>query len=145
MWGALAHRAPGTLRAEFGKEAPITNKVFVGNLNFETAASELESLFGEVGSVVEVFMPVDRVSGRPRGIAFVQFEDAPAVAAAIERFNGYQLGGRTLRVNEAEARPARAPRTFQEAPPAEDFFGRGNRVFKAKGSRRNIRRSKRSL
>jgi len=90
-------------------------------------------------------MPVDRVSGRPRGIAFVQYEDAAAVAAAIERFNGYQLGGRTLRVNEAEARPARPPRAFQEMPPVEDFFGRGSRPFKAKGSRRNIRRSKRSL
>jgi RNA recognition motif-containing protein len=90
-------------------------------------------------------MPVDRVSGRPRGIAFVQFENATAVAAAIERFNGYQLGGRTLRVNEAEARPSRPSRSFQEMPPAEDFFGRGSRPFKAKGSRRNIRRSKRSL
>lgn len=102
-------------------------------------------MFGEVGHVVEVFMPVDRVSGRPRGIAFVQFEDSAAVAAAIERFNGYQLGGRTLRVNEAEARPARAPRVFQDAPPSDDFFGRGSRTFKPKGSRRNIRRSKRSL
>lgn len=90
-------------------------------------------------------MPVDRVSGRPRGIAFVQFEDPSSAAEAIEKFNGYELGGRTLRVNEAEARPPRPSRGFQDAPPSEDFFGRGNRVFKPKGSRRNIRRSKRSL
>ncbi len=90
-------------------------------------------------------MPVDRVSGRPRGIAFVQFEEASAAALAIEKYNGFELGGRSLRVNEAEARPPRSPRVFQDAPPAEDFFGRSRATFKPKGSRRNIRRSKRSL
>jgi RNA recognition motif-containing protein len=92
-------------------------------------------------------MPVDRVSGRPRGIAFVEFDSAAGVAGAIEKFNGHELSGRTLRVNEAEARPARAPRGgFADAGRGGggDFFG-SKPPAKPKGSRRNIRRSKRSL
>jgi RNA recognition motif-containing protein len=50
-------------------------------------------------------MPVERESGRPRGFAFVEFETDEEAAQAIERFNGYELGGRALRVNAAEERP----------------------------------------
>lgn len=104
---------------------------------------ELESLFSEVGNIVEVFLPTDRNTGRPRGFAFVEFEDASVVATAIERFDGHDLGGRSLRVTEAEERPSRAPRVFAEDA-SSGYFG-AKRPNKPKGSRRNARRKKRSL
>ena len=99
-------------------------------------------------------MPNDRATGRPRGFAFVEFEDQAAVAEAIEKFNGHELDGRPLRVNEAEARPSRPPR-FSGPPQSFDGgydggFGGGygggrDGGGKPKGSRRNLRRKKRSL
>lgn len=80
-------------------------KVFVGNLDFNTTKTEVEDLFKQVGPTRDVFLPTDRESGRPRGFAFVEYENDADAAAAIERFNGYQLGGRALRVNPAEDRP----------------------------------------
>jgi RNA recognition motif-containing protein len=84
------------------------SKVFVGNLDYNTRREEVQSLFAQVGEIRDVFLPTDRETGRPRGFAFVEFvndEDAPK---AIEKFNGYQLGGRALRVNAAEDRPRTA-------------------------------------
>src|SRR3954464_1079502 len=80
-------------------------KVFVGNLNFNTSREEVESLFAQVGKPRDVFMPNDRETGRPRGFAFVEFESDEEATKAIEQFNGYELGGRALRVNRAEERP----------------------------------------
>jgi RNA recognition motif-containing protein len=80
-------------------------KVFVGNLDFNTTKGEVEDLFKQVGPTRDVFLPMDRESGRPRGFAFVEYENDADAATAIERFNGYQLGGRALRVNAAEDRP----------------------------------------
>lgn len=90
---------------------------------------------------MEVLLPADRATGRPRGFGFVEFADPAAVAEAIEKFDGYELGGRELRVNEAQDRPARAPRM--------SFAGGGRPSgpppSKPKGSRRNLRGRKRSL
>ncbi len=80
-------------------------KVFVGNLNFNTTREEVEALFAQVGKPRDVFMPNDRETGRPRGFAFVEYETEEEATKAIEQFNGYQLGGRPLRVNRAEERP----------------------------------------
>jgi len=80
-------------------------KVFVGNLDFNTTKSEVQQLFAEVGEIKDVFLPMDRESGRPRGFAFVEYASDDDAAKAIEKFNGYQLGGRALRVNAAEDRP----------------------------------------
>ncbi len=124
-------------------------KLFVGNLDLKTTRAELEALFGEVGPLREVFLPLDRESGSPRGFAFVEYESEEVAAQAIERFNGHELGGRALRVNPATERPAggRPPtsRGFgADAPrfgPPRGGFGGG----KPKGSRRNVRAKKRSL
>ena len=126
------------------KEVVINTKVFVGNLSYETTQNELETLFSEVGEVVDVFLPTDRASGRPRGFAFVEFTDGTAVAVAIERFDGYQLNDRSLRVNEAEER-RRAPGGFRDSGP--NGFSRGPKGGggKPKGSRRNIRGRKRGF
>ncbi len=113
-------------------------------MSFDATQSELEALFVEVGEVVEVFIPTDRNTGRPRGFAFVQFTDEASVAAAIEKFHDFEFRGRRLRVNEAEERPPRRP-SFPESgyghggPPKPPWKG------KSKGSRRNLRRKKRGF
>lgn len=122
-------------------------KVFVGNLAFQTTRDQLQTLFEQVGPVIDVFLPSDKATGRPRGFAFVEFESAEAAEQAIERFEGYELEGRALRVNPAEDKPAR-PRSFGDAPRPPYGGGGGGGGFgggKSKGSRRNVRARKRSL
>ena len=80
-------------------------KIFVGNLDYNTRKEEVQGLFAQVGEIRDVFLPTDRETGRPRGFAFVEFANDEDAAKAIEKFNGYQLGGRALRVNAAEDRP----------------------------------------
>lgn len=137
---------PGTVEVTStpeGEEDTIATRVFVGNLSYDTSQSELETLFSQAGSVVEVFLPTDRATGRPRGIAFIELSSDEEVQAAIEKFDGHELGGRTLRVNEARERAPRAPR-FTESGPPEGAFG-GRKQGRPKGSRRNARAKKRSL
>jgi len=147
----------------------MASKLFVGNLNFKTTREDLETLFSQAGEIKEVFIPTERETGRARGFAFVEFVDEAAAKAAIERFNGYELGGRQLRVNAAEDRP-RGPRpqfgggggggqrpgfsgggggnfgSGGAGDSSRDYYG--NDRFgggKPKGSRRNIRAKKRGL
>ena len=103
---------------------------------------ELLELFGAVGPVVDVVMPLDKVSGRPRGFAFVEFESEEDAAKAIETLNGKEVAGRALRIDEAKERAPRPPRIPLESPPWDD---RGGRPPKAKGSRRGLRRRKRGF
>jgi cold-inducible RNA-binding protein len=119
--------------------------VFVGNLSYDTSQRDLEALFSEVGEVVEVFLPADRATGRPRGFAFVELADESAAAEAIEKFDGHDLGGRALRVTEAEDRPRRSG--FSDPGGGDSPSGppRGAKKSRPKGSRRNIRGRKRSL
>ena len=118
----------------------MQNKVFVGNLSFQTTEDELKQLFSQAGEIVNVSVPTDRLSGRPRGFAFIEFASGEAAAAAIERFNDQELGGRNLRVNEATERAAR---------PAMGGFGQSDRpprnFARPKGSRRNLRARKRGF
>jgi RNA recognition motif-containing protein len=97
--------------------------------------------------VEEVFLPVERETGRPRGFAFVTFADEESAADAIEKFDGYDLGGRPLRVNEATERP---PRQGFGGGPSFGGGGGGDArprggTGKPKGSRRNQRAKRRSL
>lgn len=121
----------------------MSHKVFVGNVSFDVQSDELESLFGQVGEVVEVFQPTDRESGRPRGFAFVEYSDAAGVEAAIERFDGFDLRGRNLRVNEAEQKPQRSGGGFRGGDASPRPWA--NAPSKPKGSRRGLRGRKRSL
>jgi RNA recognition motif-containing protein len=152
----------------------MSSKVFVGNLDFNTTRAEVQTLFAEVGEIRDVFLPTDRESGRPRGFAFVEYASEEDAAKAIEKFNGYQLGGRALRVNAAEDRPRAAgggggfsgrPRSgagggggYGGGGGGGGYGGGGGGGFgvgggggggfgggKTKGSRRNIRGKKRSL
>jgi RNA recognition motif-containing protein len=79
-------------------------KMYVGNLSFDTTKEELETLFGQHGEVTDVHLPTDRDTGRPRGFGFVTMDSAGAMESAIENIDGTELGGRTLKVNEARPR-----------------------------------------
>jgi cold-inducible RNA-binding protein len=124
-------------------------KVFVGNLNFDTTAEEVETLFAQAGEVVAVSVPTDRMTGRPRGFAFVEYTKAEDAAAAIERFSGYELGGRKLRVDEAGERPAGGGGGGARPGGGRSFGGGGGapgpRPGRPKGSRRNVRAHKRGF
>jgi cold-inducible RNA-binding protein len=86
-------------------------KLYVGNLSFETTENDLQDLFEQHGAVTEVALINDRATGRSRGFGFVTMADATAAKAAVEAFNGKEVQGRTLTVNEAREREAR-PRQF---------------------------------
>jgi len=81
-------------------------RIFVGNLSYSTTEDQLADLFSEVGQVESATIVTDRDTGRSRGFAFVEM-DSEAGAKAIEKFNGYELNGRTINVNEARPRPER--------------------------------------
>ncbi len=82
-------------------------KMYVGNLSFDTTQNDLESVFGEYGTVTDVHLPQDRDTGRPRGFAFVTMDSKEAMESAISGLDGQEVGGRNLKVNEARPREAR--------------------------------------
>ncbi len=79
-------------------------KLYVGNLSFNTTQDALQAEFATHGEVEEVNIITDRMTGRPRGFAFVSMKDDSAANAAIEKLNGTELDGRTIVVNEARPR-----------------------------------------
>ena len=78
-------------------------KIYVGNLPFSASESEVRELFAQHGTVESVSLITDRETGRPRGFGFVEMARADATRA-IQNLNGRELGGRPLRVNEAQER-----------------------------------------
>jgi RNA recognition motif-containing protein len=79
-------------------------KIYVGNLPFTASEADIRTLFAQHGEVQSVSLPTDRETGRPRGFGFVEMSQADA-AKAIQSLNGYNMGGRPLRVNEAQDKP----------------------------------------
>jgi RNA recognition motif-containing protein len=134
-------------------------RLFVGNLPYETSEAELREHFSSVGPLRQVFLPVDRETGRPRGFAFVEFDDPAHAQAAIDRLNQQPFKGRTLAINEARARESRPPgadgpsyRPRPSGPPPSfgggggpsGGFGRsGGTLGGADGSRREGRPARR--
>lgn len=96
------------------------SKLYVGNLSFKTTEDELRSHFGQFGSVTDVYVAMDKMTGRPRGFAFVTMGTPEEAKVAAEKINGTEVGGRQLTVNEA--RP-------KEERPAGGGFGGGGRGF----------------
>lgn len=80
-------------------------KLYVGNLSYNATEAELRELFGQHGSVASVSLVSDRETGQPRGFGFVEMEDGGD--AAISALDGKEVGGRTLKVNEARPREDR--------------------------------------
>ena len=140
--GDRNHRTPH----HHGEAPAIAARIFVGNLTFGITADTLTALLSEAGNVVQVFLPADRETGRPRGFAFVEFASEAEAATAIRIFHDREIEGRRLTVNAAEDRPPRptGPRPFD---PQHTRAGgdRPARSFKRKGSRRGLRGRKRSL
>lgn len=105
--------APGTVlmvpRAFlFVRRYTVATKLFVGNLSFNTTTAELESLFSQAGTVSSVNIITDKFTGQSRGFGFVEMARTQDMQSAIERFNGTELQGRALTVNEAKPQAERS-------------------------------------
>ena len=80
----------------------MSNKLYVGNIAFSSTEADLKDLFGRHGTVESVSVVTDRQTGRPRGFAFVEMEEAQAAQDAIRALDGTELGGRTIKVDQAQ-------------------------------------------
>jgi cold-inducible RNA-binding protein len=85
----------------------MSNKLFVGNLSFETTENDLQDAFAAFGTVTETNLMMDRTTNRPRGFAFVTMSSADEAQKAIAGLNGRELSGRALTVNVARPREER--------------------------------------
>ena len=94
----------------------MATKLFVGNLSFNTTEGEILDLFKQAGNVVSCELIMDKFTGKSRGFAFVQMGTQEEANKAVADFNGKDLGGRALTVNEARPREER---------PRGDFGGGG--------------------
>ena len=89
-------------------------KIYVGNLPFSASENEVRDMFSQHGTVESVSLITDRETGRPRGFGFVEMSRADATRA-IQNLNGQDMGGRPLKVNEAQDKPRNGgggPRRF---------------------------------
>lgn len=107
-------------------------------------------MLSAAGDIVDVYLPADRATGRPRGFAFVEFSSEAEAAEAIRMFNEHEMAGRKLNINEADdRRRGDGPRGHGQSPgflfAPNALGGGGGRPFKTKGSRRGVRGRKRSL
>mgnify|MGYP001596058299 CR=1 FL=1 len=101
------------------------SKLYVGNLSFNTTEGELRSHFEQFGAVTDTYVAMDKMTGRPRGFAFVTMGTADEAKVAAEKMNGVDLGGRQLTVNEARPKEERS-----------GGFGGGGRGFGGGGGGR---------
>ena len=85
----------------------MSMKLYVGNLAFQTTSEELQEMFAQAGTVESAAVVEDRDTGRSRGFGFVEMSTKEEAAAAIEQFNGKEVNGRALKVNEAKPRENR--------------------------------------
>lgn len=104
--GSIEWQANGALgrNCEPRKQCVMGNRLYVGNLSYNTSRESLEAAFAGAGNVREVAMPTDRETGQPRGFAFVTMGSAQDANSAIAQCNGMMLDGRSLKVNEAQER-----------------------------------------
>ena len=86
----------------------MSNKLYVGNLSFNTTENDLSDAFAAFGTVTETNLMMDRETGRPRGFGFVTMGSSEEAQKAIEGLNGKEMGGRALTVNEAKPREERS-------------------------------------
>ncbi|HEV2692026.1 MAG TPA: RNA-binding protein [Verrucomicrobiae bacterium] len=110
----------------------MSNKLFVGNLSFNTTENDLQDAFAAHGTVVEANIMMDRMSGRSRGFAFVTMSTPDEAQKAIEALHGAQLDNRALTVNVARPKEER-PRSGGgggggggDRGPRRDFRGGGS-------------------
>lgn len=99
----------------------MAKKLYVGNLAFQTTSQDLQQLFGQAGTVESAQIIEDRDTGQSKGFAFVEMSTEAEAASAIEQFNGKEVAGRMLKVNEAR------PRENRSGGGGGRNFGGGNR------------------
>lgn len=116
------------------------NKLFVGNLPFSVSEDQLTELFAQYGELTNVKLIIDRMTGRSRGIAFVEFASQDQAQAAMEALNGFELDGRALVVNVARPQAPRENRGGFGGPRGggdrRDFRGGDRRGGYDRGPRR---------
>lgn len=86
------------------------NRLFVGNLSYQTMENDLQDYFSAAGVVTSVNLMLDKMTGKSRGFAFIEFATPEEATKAVEQFHGKEFQGRTLTVNVARPREERAPR-----------------------------------
>ena len=86
------------------QDNPLSSKLYVGNLSFDSTEDDLRELFGRHGTVDSVAVITDRETGRPRGFAFVEMSESSAAQDAIRALDGNDFAGRSIKVNEAQDR-----------------------------------------
>jgi cold-inducible RNA-binding protein len=101
---AAASTMPSGMATRSRPDQSTTRRIYVGNLSYNMDANSIASLFAPHGEVADVHVVLDQVSRRPRGFAFVTMGSPAQAQAAITELDGQNVDGRTLRVNQAEAR-----------------------------------------
>lgn len=96
------------------------NRLFVGNLSYQTGENDLQDYFAQAGAVTSVNLMMDKVTGKSRGFAFVEFATPAEAQKAIEQFHNKEFQGRPITVNVARPREERAPRS---GGPRGDYRG----------------------
>jgi cold-inducible RNA-binding protein len=86
------------------------NRLFVGNLSYQTMENDLQDYFSQAGVVTSVNLMMDKVTGKSRGFAFIEFATPEEANKAVEQFHNKEFQGRALTVNVARPREERAPR-----------------------------------
>lgn len=94
---------------QVGTDSINMMKLYIGNLSYDTTEAELRECLVDHEPILEIRRPMDRETGQPRGFAFVTFGSREAGEKAMKDLDGVKLGGRELRVNEAEERRPRHP------------------------------------
>jgi len=117
-------RAGGNASQEWRKELDMNKNLYIGNLASEVTEDDLRSNFSEVGTVLSVNIIKDRFSGSTKGFGFVEMETAEQAQEAIKRFNGGELCGKTIIVNEAKPKKDQG-RTMGSRGPGRSGFGGG--------------------
>ena len=113
----------------------MSTKLYVGNLAFQTTSQDLQDLFAQAGTVQSASIVEDRETGRSRGFAFVEMSSNAEATAAIEQFNGKEVGGRALKVNEAKPRENRGGSGGRNFGGGRGGFSRGNQSKSGGGHR----------
>ncbi len=109
----------------------MSMKLYVGNLAFQTSSDDLQQLFSQAGTVESASVVEDRETGRSRGFGFVEMSSNEEGGAAIKQFDGHEVGGRALKVNEAKPREDRGG----NGGSGGNRFGGGNRGDYGRSSR----------
>ncbi len=105
----------------------MAKKLYVGGLSYNTTEATLKDTFAAVGTVETATIIIDKMTNRSKGFGFVEMATEEEAAKAIEMFDGKELDGRTVKVNEAKPMEPRAPRTGGGFGGGRGGFGGGNR------------------